>query len=106
VVIERHFLSHTEIQLLKNSRNVSSYVIVPSFQGENELARMTACCTAKMDCSTVFKETPHLCLTQVVQLCVKSPTCPDRTKQTIYLKTVSDFDFEHRSVSISNIAFV
>lgn len=25
-------------------------------------------CTATMECSTVFKETPHLCLTQVVHL--------------------------------------
>lgn len=47
---------------------------------ENELTAM-AKCTGTMDCSTVFKETPHLCLTQVVHLFVNL-----RTKQTVYLK--------------------
>lgn len=81
---------------------------MPSTNGENELARMITCCTATMDCSTVFKETPHLCLTRVVHLCVnlQKQTCPDRTKETICLNTASDFDFEYRTVSISNIAFV
>lgn len=74
--------------------------------GEDELAGMAKCCTATTDCSTVFKETPHLCLTQVVHLFVNLQTCPDRTKQTVCLKTVSDFDFKNRSASISNIAFV
>lgn len=83
--LKKSFLLHAENQLLWTSRNVSWYIIISSMDGENGLARIVTCCTATMDCSTVFKETPHLCLTQVVRLCVNLQTCPDRKKkQTIF----------------------